>query len=79
MIRKVRHYMPSPLQRGQGVLTLECGHLHGFQTGETDLSPEVYNVWNPKDKPAEVDCPHYPCDPSAPDYSKHDFFSLDNA
>jgi hypothetical protein len=46
MKQAVIEQMPSPLQRGQSVLTLACGHLWS---------------WNsPEPPPVEIDCTH--CD-----------------
>lgn len=39
-MRLVTEVMPSPLQRDQWVLTLECGHLYSF-TGKYPPGPEV--------------------------------------
>ena len=56
MIRAVRltgklSPMPSPLQRGQYVLTLECGHLY---SAKRELPfPDPFD-W--PDAPKEVDC-----------------------
>lgn len=44
MNRRVLGQMHSPLQRGQSVLTLACGHLFSWKSSEAP--------------PAEVDCPH---------------------